>query len=140
MNNKTAAFRQHHSEIRGIVRELAGLLDSRAVAADPGPTARAMRALFGKLSVHLAIEDSALYPRLTQHPDDRLRRAAVRFQQEMGGLKAEFDVFRSRWPGPLAISQDPDRFVLESRALLLVLEQRIAREDVELYDLYDHAA
>jgi hemerythrin-like domain-containing protein len=44
--------------------------------------------LFGKLSVHLTLEDSSLYPRCQQHSDEKLREMAKRFANEMSGHKA----------------------------------------------------
>jgi hypothetical protein len=45
-----------------------------------------------------------------------------------------------RWAGKIAIQRDPAAFVAETRDILTALEQRIAREEAELYRLYDDAA
>ncbi len=140
MASRTESFRQHHAEVRDLAGRIDAQLDLVRITADAGPTATLLRALFGKFGVHLAIEDSTLYPRMIDHADPRLRQTAARFQREMGGLKEQFDGFRSRWPGPTAISHDPKAFIDEARAILTVLRRRISREDAELYDLYDGAA
>ncbi|MGE5545859.1 MAG: hemerythrin domain-containing protein [Solirubrobacterales bacterium] len=140
MTSKTASFRQHHSEVRGLVGRIEGLLSPDAIKADAGPIATVVRELFGKFGVHLSIEDATLYPRMMAHADLRVRQAAERFQREMGGLKERFDTYRRRWPGPLAISQDPAGFVAETRDILAALKRRIGSEDAELYDLYDKVA
>lgn len=140
MTSKTASFRQHHTEVQGLVARIEELLDPRAIAADAGPLSTVVRDLFGKFGVHLSIEDATLYPRMLSHADPQVRQAAQRFQGEMGGLKARFDQYRARWPGPLAITRDPQTFVTETRDILVLLKRRIACEDSQLYDLYDRVA
>ncbi|MDA8232636.1 MAG: hemerythrin domain-containing protein [Magnetospirillum sp.] len=140
MASKTESFRTHHSDVRGLAARIEGLLDTAAIRADAGPAATVVRELFGKFGVHLAIEDATLYPRMIAHQDLHLRQAAERFQREMGDLSARFDEYRRRWPGPNAISCDPAGFVKETREMLSSLLRRIAREDRELYDLYDRAS
>lgn len=140
MTSKTESFRHHHTEVRALAARIHELLNHDAIAADAGPVSSVVRELFGKFGVHLAIEDSTLYPRMLAHNDPRLQQAALRFQREMGGLKTQFDGFRRAWPGPLAISRDPKAFIAATRDILAALAKRIAREDSELYDLYDRAA
>lgn len=140
MASKTESYRNHHLEVRALAAQIEGLLDLSSIHTDPAPVAAVIRELFGKFGVHLAIEDAALYPRLSVHADSGVRQVAKRFQREMGGLKTQFDEYRSRWPGPTAISRDPRAFVGETRKMLDTLQHRIEREDNELYDLYDRVA
>lgn len=140
MTSKTASFRQHHTDVRALVVRIEDLLHVETIRADAGPIAIVIRELFGKFGVHLSIEDAALYPRMMAHADQKIRHAAERFQREMGGLKARFDEYRNRWPGPLAISKDPTGFVAETGDIIAALKRRIASEDAELYDLYDRVA
>jgi hypothetical protein len=134
---KTETYRQHHEELRAIVARIEAFLDPAAVAADTNPVAAVVRELFGKFSVHLAIEDNSLYPRTQALGDTRLREVAQRFQAEMGNLSQRFDAYRKSWPGPLAISRDPSQFVRETRDVLDALKARVAREETHLYDLID---
>lgn len=140
MTSRTATFRQHHGEVRTLVSRIEHLLDLTAVRTDAGPIATVVRELFGKFGIHLSIEDATLYPRMLSHADGRIREIAERFQREMGDLKARFDDYRSRWPGPVAISRDPQTFLAETRQIVDALKLRISREDAELYDLYDNVA
>ncbi|HLN25780.1 MAG TPA: hemerythrin domain-containing protein [Patescibacteria group bacterium] len=140
MTSKTASFRQHHTDVRALVVRIEALLTPESVRTDAGPIATVVRELFGKFGVHLSIEDATLYPRMLAHADHRVRLAAQSFQGEMGNLKVRFDEYRHRWPGPMAISQDPSRFVTETADMLAALKRRIAHEDTDLYDLYDQAA
>ncbi len=137
---RTSHYRDHHDQLRTLVRRIEAKLDVGTIAADAAPVAAVVRELFGKFGMHLALEDTALYPKLLGSAAPELRRAARRFQEEMGGLKADFDGYRRQWRGPTAIAADPKRFVAETRAVLDALKTRIAREDAELYAMYDGVA
>jgi hypothetical protein len=137
---KTEAYRKHHEEIRALASRIESMLDAAAIQADPAQIAAVLRDLFGKFSVHLALEDNSLYPRYTVHADLAVADAARRFQVEMGGLGENFDTYKRNWPGPMAIARDPAAFVRDSRAMLGLLKTRVAREEDQLYDLIDRAA
>lgn len=137
---KTESFRKHHDDLRAIVLRLEPLLDAAAIARDPAAVSKVVLDLFGKFSIHLAIEDSTLYPKCAAHADAALRRTAAEFQAEMGGLKQRFDAYKKDWAGPLAIGRDPAGFVTATRDILGLLKARVAREESSLYDLFDKAA
>lgn len=139
MASKTEHFRHHHSEVRQLTARIETLLNPVSIEADAGAVATVVRELFGKFGIHLAIEDSTLYPRMISHGDPQLRLVAERFQREMGDLKTRFEDYRKRWPGPLAISRDHQGFIAETKNILTALARRIACEDSELYNLYDKA-
>lgn len=136
---KTDAYRKHHEDIRALAGRIETMLDAAAIATDPAPIAATLRDLFGKFSVHLALEDNSLYPRYTVHADLAVADAARRFQVEMGGLGERFDAYKRSWPGPMAIARDPAAFVRDSRVVLDLLKARVAREENQLYDLIDRA-
>jgi len=135
----TALYRDHHAGVGQLVGRIESLLASKSVESDTAALIATVRELFGIFAVHLSLEDSALYPRLLAHPDAKLRSTAAHFQAEMGGLRARFDLYRTRWPGPVAVAKDPSAFVRETREVVAALKHRIGREDRELYDLIDRA-
>lgn len=137
--SKTATYRQHHEELRAIAARIDAVLDLGAITVSPDEAAAVVRDLFGKFSVHLAIEDKSLYPRAKAAGNPRLLAVASRFEAEMGDLGKRFDAYRQSWPGPLAIGRDPARFARETRAVLAALRERVGREETELYDLIDAA-
>ncbi|MDQ2104334.1 hemerythrin domain-containing protein [Azospirillum isscasi] len=136
----TTLYRTHHTTVGQLVGRIEAMLAAPSPTANAAALATTVRDLFGIFTVHLSLEDSALYPRLLAHPTPALRATAARFQAEMGNLRARFDRYRAQWPGPLAVSKDPDAFVRETREVVAALKQRIAREDLELYDVIDRAA
>ncbi len=134
------SFYDHHGDVLSLAAAVEGRLDPVSVAANPAPVAADLVRLFGKFSVHLAVEDKALYPRLARDGDATLRGLAARFQDEMGGLTQRFEAYRKRWPGPLAIAKDPPGFVAETKTILELLKNRISRENAQLYPLAERLA
>ena len=130
----TDNFRRQHQELLAMVGELAGKLK-----AEPGD-ARGMRnllsALAGKLTVHLAMEDKALYPRLAEAKVESARGIARGFQKEMGGLAQAFADYNQKWNAN-AITADPGAFARETHAVFGAIGRRIGRENEELYPLAD---
>ncbi|CAA7621785.1 conserved hypothetical protein [Candidatus Terasakiella magnetica] len=137
---KTDNYRKHHDDLRIIITRLQPMLDAKAIAANPQGVADVVRDLFGKFSVHLAIEDSTLYPKYAVHTDARLRQVALTFQTEMGSLSKRFDTYKRAWAGPLAIGRDPAGFVAETKEIIGLLTTRVRREETHFYDLVDTAA
>ena len=137
---KTDNYRKHHDDLRVIVGRLEPMLDVARITADPAAVSAVVRDLFGKFSVHLAIEDSTLYPKYAVHTDARLRQVALSFQTEMGNLSKQFDAYKHDFAGPLAIGRDPAAFVAATRAMLTLLKARVKREEDGFYDLIDTAA
>jgi Hemerythrin HHE cation binding domain len=132
----TDNLRRQHQDLLAMVGEL-----TRRIKAEPGD-ARGLRtqlsALAGKLTVHLAMEDKALYPRLVEVNVANSRSIAKAFQQEMGGLAGAFTDYNQKWQLN-AIAADPSGFARESHAVFSAIGKRIAREDGELYPLADRA-
>ncbi|RAU23662.1 hypothetical protein CU669_00725 [Paramagnetospirillum kuznetsovii] len=137
---KTDHYRKHHDELRAIVGRLEPMLDVARITADPALVATVVRDLFGKFSLHLAMEDSALYPKCAVADDPKLRHVALSFQTEMGDLSKTFDAYKRDWAGPIAIGRDPTAFVAATRQMLVSLKTRVRREEDSLYDLIDRAA
>ena len=130
----TDNFKRQHQELLDLVGELA-----TRVKVNPGD-AKGLRtmlsALSGKLTVHLAMEDKALYPRLMQADVDNSRGLARTFQQEMGGLADTFAQYNQKWQAG-TIAADPGGFARATQELASALGKRIARENAELYPLAD---
>ena len=97
-----------------------------------------LSALAGKLTVHLAMEDRSLYPRLAEVNVQNSRGIAQAFQKEMGGLAGAFSEYNQKWQVN-AIAADPAGFARDTHAVFAAIGRRIARENNELYPLADKA-
>lgn len=91
--------------------------------------------LTGILRIHLALEDEIIYPALRNSPDPQMGAIGQRYWDEMGGLADTFLDFVDRWKRADAVLANPDGFRSESADVFKALEERIAREDREVYPL-----
>lgn len=132
----TDTFRRQHAELGQLAQELSLALGGASGVLREGDALRAVARLAGKLRVHAAMEDEALYPRLLAHPDPEVRAMAARFRQLFGGAYDAFFAFRDAWTHE-AVARAPADFVREARALVSALGERIVHENDELYARVD---
>ncbi len=132
-------FYDDHAEVNLIVKRIDGVLNSAVPTTQVEHLIETVQELFGRYSIHLALEDAALYPRLVEHSDAAIRETALRFQTEMGGIKAQFDAYKRKWPGKTSAKQNPQEFVAETRKIIAALKDRISREDGTLYPMVKRA-
>jgi hypothetical protein len=132
------SYRKQHAELVDIVRSIEPLLDPAKLAGAAAEARNLISKLLGKLSIHLAMEDQSLYPRLVQHADKSVRETAKRFATEMGGVKPSVEAFGSRWT-EAELRANPTAFCDEATKLFVVLADRIKRENTQLYPLLDMA-
>jgi iron-sulfur cluster repair protein YtfE (RIC family) len=129
-------FRRQHQDLLAMAGEIAGKL--KAEPSDARGLRNLLSAMAGKLTVHLAMEDKALYPRLAQVDVENSRSIARAFQQEMGHLAGAFAEYNQKWQMN-AIAADPTGFARDTHAVFAAIGRRIARENNELYPLADRA-
>jgi Hemerythrin HHE cation binding domain len=135
---RSHVFRVQHRELLEVVRELDAQLDVATLAADATRARTLLSMLAGKLAVHLAMEDKALYPRLLQHQNTEIRDLASEFMKDMGGIHAVFTEYVARWPTPQAIQADGARFALETKQIFDALGKRIKAEHSRLFPELDN--
>jgi EAL domain-containing protein (putative c-di-GMP-specific phosphodiesterase class I) len=136
----TATFRRHHAEVTRLIERIDGHLAVENLGRDPGAVIRLIREIHEKFDIHLSLEDALLYPRLASHADPSLRAMAHSFRHEMGRMRSEFEEYRRRWTGPLAISRDMTTYAAATRQLLGTLAQRIRNEEEQLFAAADRLA
>lgn len=125
-------YRDQHAKIRDLAGQLVKSTSPKAVSAKD--IRNLLNKLSGVLSVHLAAEDKALYPRYVADSRPQISGLAKRFQQEMGGLVGTFTSYVNKW-SIAAIAQEPDAFAHETRGIVAALLARIDREDREFYPM-----
>jgi iron-sulfur cluster repair protein YtfE (RIC family) len=133
----TDKFRTQHDEILALATGITGMLEAREP--DAGAVRRQLSVLAGKVNIHLAMEDKALYPRLMERKGSRTHAVASRYMTEMGGLAQVFSDYTARWQVS-AIRADMPGFANDTRKVFGALAQRIERETTELYPLADREA
>lgn len=91
-------------------QELAAVADAieRALAPEDGHHLRRLLGrLSGKLQMHAAMEEKALYPRLIDHEREDVRAVAVRVRNDVGEVYAFVGAFIGRWSEAGAIERTP---------------------------------
>lgn len=132
----TRPYRKQHDELVDLVAVLAPSLGATAAREHPDTARRALSQLWGKLTIHLAMEDDVLYPRLLSCGDALAEAKALSFSDEMGPLRSRFEEFLARWT-EVSIARDASGFSAETHALIRALTTRIDRENNELYPIAD---
>lgn len=87
------------------------------------------------LRAHLATEDEWFYPALINSDGPLTASLVAHYRAEVGGLAQRFEDFVQHWNSSTVIDQGFDRFRTELLSLFHGLEDRIDREDKELYPL-----
>lgn len=135
----TDRYRQQHAEIMTLAAELSRRLAPETVVTQSAEIRKLLSELSGKIIVHLAAEDTVLYPRLFSSKDNATQTLARRFADEMGPIAQTFRTYATRWGSEGAIRTKPNDFAKESQAIIKALGDRIRKENVELYPLADRA-
>lgn len=131
-------FRKQHADIVELVRQIEPQLDPEKLATSAAEARHLLAILFGKLSVHLAMEDNCLYPLLEKHQVVQVRDTARKFREEMSGVKPAVEEFARKW-STFTIRDNPTGFCAEAKHLFAVLADRIKRENTGLYPLAEQS-
>lgn len=135
MFSNAAKLRVEHHEIAALLMQL----EVAVMQADPMPEQQLVvlrNDLVRVLTAHLAVEDEVVYPELLRHPDPAIASLARELQSEMGGLANRFAQYSSEWTAS-RVEQDWVGFCRATKAIIAEFNERIAREDHELYALLD---
>ncbi|MDF2591308.1 MAG: Hemerythrin cation binding domain protein [Clostridia bacterium] len=134
MGNKNDLIRQH-KEIGEIIHVLKSNLQESKVRAEASQLAQNINFLAGKLRIHLLAEDESLYPKLMSGTDVKGKEIAERFSKEMGSLAQGFTDYKVKYNISSKILSDTDAYIKDTKIIIEALENRITREDNELYIL-----
>jgi hypothetical protein len=85
------------------------------------------------VKLHLAVEDSILYPAVARSGDLKLAHLGDSYQSEMNGIAAEYFAFASRWNLASRLRDEPEGFRDDANRVLHTLFDRMRREDTEFY-------
>lgn len=134
---RSEAFRQAHQELLQLINTMSTTLVISELQRDAAQARALLSMLGGKLTIHLAMEDEALYPRLANHAKPEIRSHAERFKKEMGGILGVFKQYMTRWPTAEAIQTNTADFIAETEQIFTALRSRIAAEDKDLFPRLD---
>lgn len=134
---RTSGLRRQHDAASKLASQLLVDIGNYRQKEDAYVISLTLAKLFGLLRIHLAQEDQCLYPALVASDDERIASVANRFVAEMGGLSKILESFGERWSCRKAISENFEAFCSETATVLDALNNRILRENEELYPLAD---
>lgn len=138
-NDGCSYTREHAGALDHRFHFASSLVDANFVAQRSGEIRCAIARLAGKLNVHLSLEDKSLYPYLENSTDDKVRATARHFACEMGSISDAFAKYINCYPTARAIEADPEQFIADTKSIFGALDNRIRRENEELYPLADAA-
>jgi len=130
-------LRVQHKEILSIVDRISDSIDTNMNVKTTMAVLELIKELGALLKEHLLIEDDFLYPALKKRSQEKIRDIAHQFSIELGGIKDAFSSYSTKWTAPEKIIQSQMEFASESKALVSALQRRIAKEDEELFPLYE---
>jgi serine/threonine-protein kinase len=136
----THNFRRQHEELASLGAEILAMVGSAESVAENAAAVRKVVARFaGKLKMHAAMENEALYPRLLQHRDPLVRAKAKSLFDEVERIYSTFGAYAAKWPTVDAIGADPAAYAKDTRRALATLWARMMRENDELYPMVDES-
>lgn len=134
---QTENFRKHHKEVSELTGKISDLISPGLDEKKAADIRGLLSVLAGKLSIHLALEDKDLYPRMIAHEDKFVSSLARKYQLEMGEIADRFAQYTRKWPTPSAIHKNSGEFTAETESIFRSLSRRMDKEDNELYAAFD---
>jgi DUF438 domain-containing protein len=126
-------FKAHHATIRTLIGEVSDHLTEDGVAAHTAMLSEKLELLFRTILVHLNAEDTLLYPDMLGSGNDKARRLAHEYQEEMGWIAGSFKRFVGHWAREENMTSEPAKFCRETHKILHSLKDRIDKEERFLY-------
>ena len=133
--SELSRLQQEHTKLGGLFKRLRNAIES-ADCPSQVELFELRRQLVSTLLAHLKLEDWALYPRLIQSDQKDFASTGQAFKDEMGGLAPAFLAYSEKWNAN-SISADWSSYCADTRAVLDALENRLEREDRDLFPLLE---
>lgn len=133
----TNILRAQHHEIQAEIDHLRATLEDPELAVRAGDLRRALERLEHRLTVHLLQEDMLFYPKLINHPEQRIQMIAYQVIKELGDLGETLDDFVKRWRWEEEIAAAPQEFRRGVEGLLSALESRLNMENNVLFPMLE---
>ena len=134
---QTERYREQHVEILDIIKKMSDLMNADQLRKDPSKMFEVVSKFAGLVKLHLVMEDDVLYPSLREHNDPKIKSLAEKFINELGGLKDSFKEYVSKWGKSLAIQENPEEFIDQTKTVFDLLKNRINNEDNILFSRVD---
>jgi hemerythrin-like domain-containing protein len=125
-------LKQEHTEILTNVAALRKLAQSGIRENAMAISAQIIK-MSALIKLHLAVEDSVLYPALQKGSNAALAGMAKQYQGEMANIASTYINFARRWNTGTTVADDPEGFRQDANQVLKVLHERVQKENTEFY-------
>lgn len=129
----TDNYVEQHQEIMSIISSIKSKLDTLKLSQNATDIEMLLAELSGKVKVHLAMEDKILYPKLLASDNSDIVNTAKAFLAEIGQLGDTFVSYINKWNSSIKIQEDPKSFVSHTSEIIHAIENRIEKEDEQLF-------
>lgn len=126
---------RQHEDIQQLFTLFKKQLNTPILDANVDELVKSINTLAGKLKIHMGTEDRFLYPELSASENPRLKALSKSYNSEMLSLSETFNVYKNQYNTRSKILANTTGFLTHSRDILKQLEDRISKEDRELYPL-----
>ena len=133
----TYSLRSQNARILDALDQLESMLDPMALRADARSAHLMLTYLLRWSLVHLAMEETMLFPMLRRNIEPSLRRIASRYERELKHLTVSCTEHDQAYAQACTIQAAPETFIAETCRLAKSLRDRMLREESELFALAD---
>ncbi len=135
MDDPIEKLNMQHKEILNTLSQMSAALNTFVEKSDAIEIISQIQGLSTILEEHFLFEDDFLYPVLKKRPQEKVRDLAAQFSEELGDINSIFSKYKNDWTSPDIIIQLFPQFFSESKALLKAMQNRIKKEENELFPL-----
>lgn len=125
-------FKQQHVDILGNIAMLRQLVKD-GIIENAEKISKLIISMSSTIKLHLAVEDSVLYPALQSANNATVARMGQQFQSEMEAIAAAYLNFARTWNSVTSVSRDPEGFRADANIVLKVLHARMCKENTVFY-------
>lgn len=125
-------FKLQHVEIIASVTALRQLAKG-GIAEHAAEIAQLIVAMSSIIKLHLAVEDTMLYPALRDANNAAMAKMSKKFQDEMNVIAAAYMDFSRNWNRASKVAGDPEGFRSQANIVLKTLYERMQKENTIFY-------
>ena len=129
----TELYVNKHVIMRGFLKDISDIAEATIDRAAAMRISELINKLTGVLNMHLASEDSFVYPKLLEHPDNTIRTITRAYMDEMRSIAAAYTEFHTKYKTPSKLLADVEGVKASFKTIRDALILRMDREEKELY-------
>lgn len=126
---------RQHTDIMEMVSNIHKLMRESDLDKNASDIAKYISLLAGKLTIHLNTEDKFLYPELLKSSDEKMRKMAQEYIDEMGHIFQEYSHYKNEFNTRSKILNNEEGFISKTKVVFDMVEKRMDKEDRCLYPI-----